>query len=87
MTVEWTSTHIADFDDEALERIIANASVNRWDDEKIINEIEEECREWEDCDYYALNEEATNQILEVIHKRMGGYQISMFDKEDEEDED
>lgn len=87
MTVEWTSTHIADFDDEALERIVANATAKRWNDEEIISEIEEECRGWDDCDYYALNEDATNQILEVIHKRMGGYQMSMFDKEDEEDED
>ena len=81
MIVEWTSTHIVEFEDEVIEEITNVASRKHWDRSAIIDAIENHCQGWDDCDYYALTDEAIEQVLHEIQQRLGGYQLSMFDKE------
>ena len=82
MIVEWTTTHVADFDDDALEGIIERAQEERWTEDDITNAIQEQCCSWDDADYYAITDDVYAQILQVIRARIGGYQLNMFDEED-----
>lgn len=81
MIVEWTSAHSVEFEDWAIENITNEARRKGWGSKAIIDAIEEYCRGWDDCDYYALTDEAFEQVLHEIQRRLGGYQLSMFDKE------
>lgn len=82
MEVTWTKTISFDFAEEDIIRIVNELSKKpHITDEDIDEEICEELAGYDDEIYYGITMQAYETIRKEIKKRLGGYQLSMFDME------
>ena len=82
MKVTWTKTYSTDFDDWWIEEICDDIYKNGWDYDTVHTMIEEKVACLDDAIYFTWDEDETQAIMTEIKRRVGGVQISMFDKEE-----
>ena len=84
MIVNWTVNYELDFSEEDIKSIASQALEKNWNDDMILYAIYTFVEKRYDTElYFAWGVEQTKIIYDEIRRRMGGVQISMFDKENE----
>ena len=81
MTLEWTTYNCVEFPDSDIERICDKVRKNKWDTQIIRYEVLRTVDGFDDCDYYRWSEDQTKEVINEIKRRIGGVQLSMFDKD------
>lgn len=81
MTLEWNVPMVADYPEDDLTDIIKSVQEHGWNEEKVITYINDTVSGFEDCIYYNWGHEQTMEVVNEIKRRLGGVQLSMFDKE------
>ena len=81
MVLEWTVNLVADFPDTVINRLCDIAREEGFDEQKLIHEINDEICGWDDDIYYQWGTDQTQEVIKEVLRRVGGIQISMFDKE------
>lgn len=83
MIVKWTVDYELDFYEEDIKSIAYQALEKNWSDGMIYTAINTFVESRYDTEvYFAWGVEQTKLIYNEVRRRMGGVQISMFDKED-----
>ena len=76
MTIEWTTYHVTEFPEETIEHI-CDRMREKYDEDLARRLIDDEVREWEDCDYYAWSSDESIQVLNEIKRRIEGVQLEL----------
>ncbi len=82
MEITWTTTHYEVIPEYVLNHLCEDFQEDGYDEDILRNEINNVVSGWEDGSYYAWGEEQTNLVVAEVKRRVGGIQISMFDKEE-----
>lgn len=81
MVLEWTVDLAADFPDDVINRLGDMVREQGYDKQKLIFEIDNEVCGWDDSIYYQWGTDQTEEVIKEVLRRVGGVQLSMFDKE------
>ena len=81
MKVEWDVHYEIDYPEDDIQDIIKVVENEGWNERKVASFIHDTICSFDDEYYYAWDREQTLQVLNEIKHRVGGTQLSMFDKE------
>ena len=81
MVLEWTVDLAADFSDDVINRLSDMVREQGYDKQKLISEIDDEVCGWDDSIYNQWGTDQTEEVIKEVLRRVGGIQLSMFDKE------
>ena len=83
MIVEWDVHYTIDYPEDDIRDIIKVIEQEGWDDTKVASYIYDTISGFDDEYYYAWDHDQTMKVVDEIKHRIGGIQLSMFDKDGE----
>lgn len=78
MILEWNVPMAVEFPEEELTKMVNSIQENGWDYNLLVSSIEDVVMGFDDSDYYAWGEDQTKEVVNEVKRRIGGFQLSMF---------
>lgn len=78
MILEWNVPMSVEFPEEELTILVNSIHENGWDYNRLVESINDVVSGFDDEIYFSWGNEQTAEVINEVKRRIGGFQLSMF---------